>query len=358
MPCGALAIPFNLMSSFEAGTEPRKPAVPSMLDLVRLSATRMFPPGGVELYRQIALLTDMAPGLEVLDVASGRGVPLEYFVREFGITASGVDIDPAMVQQAEAWTRELGAGDRLQFQTGRSNALPYRDHVFDVSIGEIGLANHCRPEDAVEELVRVTKPGGFVVLVQLVWKAPVDSARRSVLSDHLGAHPLMVVEWKRLLRESAVEDVHVEDWSDEETAFRPTVVKPFPDFTELFSLPERLSILRRAWQRWGWRGVRAAIAREREVHRLLTNERILGLDLIRGRKVGGALVEVGSSAARSEARSHVAKDGSVAASVAALPHPAEHDDTDVQEETRRRGHDDTAGLPLFGSGRDARRRNG
>lgn len=335
------------MPLHDAGAEPLAPSVPSMLDLVRLSTRRLFPPGGVELYRQIALLTEMSPGLEVLDVAAGRGVPLEYFVREFGVTGSGVEVDPEMVDEADDWTRELGAGDRLQFQTGRSDRLPYRDEIFDVAIGEVGLANHCDPADAVRELVRVTKPGGFIVLVQLVWKAPVDEERRTVLSGHLGAHPLMVVEWKRLLREAGVEDVHVEDWSDEETSFRPTVVKPFPDFAELFSLPERLAILKRAWQRWGWRGVSSALARESEVHRLLTNERILGLDLLRGRKAGAQEERSGGDAAEERGR-----DDTVPASVAALPHPSEpmaRESSEAEDRT-----DDTAGLPLFGGERRGR----
>jgi ubiquinone/menaquinone biosynthesis C-methylase UbiE len=255
-----------------------------MLDLVRLSSRRLFPPGGIELFRQIAMLTDLSEGDEVLGVACGKGVSLEYFVREFGVSASGVEFDPLMVEQAEAAARELGLAGRLQVQSGRSDALPYRDEIFDMTLGEIGLASHCDPEAAVRELVRVTKPGGFVVLVQLVWKAPVDEARQRVLSEHLGARPLMVVQWKRLLAGACVEDVHTEDWSDAETSFRRGVTKPFPDFAELFSLAEKVGVLRRAWRRWGWRGVRAVLAREREVHRLLTHERILGLGLLRGRK--------------------------------------------------------------------------
>jgi SAM-dependent methyltransferase len=300
-----------------------------MLDLVRLSTRRLFPPGGRELYRQIALLTEMSPDHEVLDVASGKGVPLGYFVTEFGVMASGVDIDPAMVEAAETWSRAEGIAERLQFQTGRSDALPYRDEIFDLTIGEIGLSSHCSPKDAIRELVRVTKPGGFVVLVQLVWKAPVDEARRAVLSDHLGARPLMVVEWRRLLREAGVEDIHVEDWSDEETSFRATVVKPFPDFAELFTLGERLAILRRAWRRWGWRGVSSAIARESEVHKLLTNERVLGLDLLRGRRVGG------DPPSPSTPGDDDAEEGEVVVSLRSQP---------SEEETQA----DTTGLPLFG----------
>jgi SAM-dependent methyltransferase len=294
-----------------------------MLDLVRLSPRRLFPPGGIELFRQVAVLTDLSEGDEVLGVACGKGVVLEYFAREWGVLASGVEFDPLMVEQAEAAARELGLAGRLQFQQGRSDALPYRDAIFDVSIGQIGLANHCEPADAVRELVRVTKPGGFVVLVQLVWKAPVDEERRRVLSEHLGARPLMLVEWKRLLSEAGVIELHTEDWSDAQTSFRGGAVKPFPDFAELFTLPEKVGVLRRAWGRWGWRGVRAVLTREREVHHLLTNERILGLDLLRGRKAPGeATAHAGSG--RQEERESVP---------AAVAGPRE---------------EDTSGLPLFG----------
>ena len=280
------------MPSNEPSSAESPPSPPSMLDLIRLSPRRLFPPGGIELYRQIALLTEMSNDDEVLDVACGRGVSLEYFVSEFGVQGSGVDPDPALIELAEGRTRTLGIADRLQFQTGRPGALPYRDEIFDITVGEVGLASRCDPQTAVRELVRVTKPGGFVVLVQLVWKAPVDVDRQRVLAEHLGARPRMVVEWKRVLREAGVVDVHTEDWSDAQTAFRATVAKPFPDFAELFSVGEKVGIMRRAWRQWGWRGVWNAMMRERAVHQLLTQERILGLDLLRGRK-GAAIPPAG-----------------------------------------------------------------
>lgn len=334
------------MLSHEAASAASRPDVPSMLDLVRLSPRRLFPPGGVELYRQIALLTEMTAGDEVLGVACGKGVSLGYFVTEHGVTASGVDLDAAMVAEAERWSKEEGLVERLQFQTGRSDSLPYRDEIFDLVIGEIGLANHCDPAAAVAELVRVAKPGGFVVLLQLVWKAPVDEARRQVLSDHLGARPLMVVEWKRLLREAGVRDIQSENWSDQETSFRRTEVKPFPDFAELFSLGERLRILRRAWRRWGWRGVRASLARENEVHRLLTNERILGLDLIGGHKDGALVASGRQERAETPGASGTDAGPTPSPAVAALPHPADA----ASREAVDADEGDTAGLPLFSEG--------
>ncbi len=261
---------------------------PSMLDLIRLSSRSLFPPGGRALYRQIALLTDMQEGDEVLVAGCGSGVTVEYFVREFGVQACGADEDPVLVKRAEGRAREGGLQERAQFQHGPMASLPYRDGVFDIAVGELGVTANADPAQVIRELVRVTRPGGNIVLVQLVWKAPVEAERRLLLSRHLGARPVMLVELKRNLREAGVVRLHTEAWSDEKTAFRPQVKKPFPDFSELFSLPEKLGILRRAWRRWGWRGVRTVLSREREVHRLLTRERILGLDMIKGTKEGAS----------------------------------------------------------------------
>ena len=140
----------------------------------------------------------------------------------------------------------------------------------------------------------------LVLLVQPSWKAPVDAKRREVLSDHLGAKPLMLVEWKKLLLDGGLEQLHSEDWSDEGTAFRPQVSKPFPDFEELFTLREKLGILRRAWGRWGWKGVWTALAREQEVHNLLTRERILGLDLVKAVKPGPRVPDDGDEVTESD----------------------------------------------------------
>jgi len=259
-----------------------------MLDMVRLSPRPLFPPGGVDLYRQIALLSEMSEGAEVLAVAAGTGVTLEYFVREHGAHGSGVEPDGWVVAAAEARARAVGLAARIQFQKANPDSLPYRDEIFDVVVGELGFAAHCDPVDAVREMVRVTKPGGRIVLVRLVWKAPVDPARQTALTRRLGARPLMLVEWKRMLRDEGVVGVHIEDWSEAEASIRPRVDKPFPDFSEIFTTWEKLVILRRAWSRWGWRGIRWIMEREWEVHRLLSHERILGLVLLAGRKAAAA----------------------------------------------------------------------
>lgn len=279
------------MSTDTHGGAPADTKIPSMLDLVHLSRRPMFPPGGVDLCRQIALLTGMKEGGEVLVVPSGLAVTLEHFVQEYGVNGSGVEDDPVMLDRAENRLRTIGLLERAHVQPGEMDGLPFRDGIFDVVIAELGFTAKVSPEAAVAELVRVAKPGAAVVLIQPVWKAPVDPARRRILSEHLGCAPLMVVEWKRCLLEAGIEGLHTENWSDEETAFRPQITKPFPDFVELFTFGEKLGILGRARRRWGWAGVWTALARQREVHKLLTHERIIGLDLVMGMKRRAAKID-------------------------------------------------------------------
>jgi SAM-dependent methyltransferase len=265
---------------------PPREGGPSMLDLVRLSRETVFPPGGEDLYRRIAQLTDLVPENEVLDAACGRGVSTLYLARTFGVSGVGIDSDRVLVQEAYSRARDGDMEGRISFETAPLDDLPFKDGTFDVAIGEIGLAASADPARAVAELARVTRPHGCVVLVQLIWTGHVDPTRREILVRHLGARPMILVEWKQLLRDAGIVDLTVEDWSDAPSPFRPTAGggAPFPDFSEIFSLRERIAILFRAWRRWGWGGVKGAVLREREIHRLLTRERVLGLSMIKGTK--------------------------------------------------------------------------
>jgi SAM-dependent methyltransferase len=236
------------------------------------------------MYRKIALLTEMQVDLEVLDAACGRGISTIFLASMYGVQAFGVDPDPALVKEAESRARERGLTQRVQFDTALPDDLPYTDGTFDIAIGEVALATSFDPARAIRELVRVTRPMGSVVLVQLIWTGNVDAAARERLVEHLGARPMLLVEWKQLLRDAGVVELHVEDWSDYSAPFRPLVTGPFHDIANIFSLRQKLAILRRALRRWGWRGVRGAILREQEIHRLLARERVLGLTLIKGTK--------------------------------------------------------------------------
>jgi SAM-dependent methyltransferase len=267
--------------SAQAATHLRRTS-PSVLDLVRLSPEPVFPPGGEALYRQIALISDLAAGQEVLDSACGRGISSAFLAANYGVDVHGVDADPLLIEDAEQRARGTELDQRLHYQTTSLTDLPYRDGIFDLSIGEVGLGVAADPALAIAELARVTKPFGRVVLVQLIWTGNLPEEKREDLVHHLGARPMLLIEWKQLLRDAGVVELHVEDWSDHSSPYHSRSASPFHDMADIFTFKQKLEILRRAMKRWGWRGVRGAIVREQEIHRLLTRERVLGLTVIIG----------------------------------------------------------------------------
>jgi ubiquinone/menaquinone biosynthesis C-methylase UbiE len=261
-----------------------------MIDLLRLSRSRGFSSGDQQLYRQIAKLTGLSetevPN-SLIDVPCGRGAVANFFAKHYPADVAGVDPDPAAIEVAEQRARDEGVYSNVHYQNAPVDDLPYKDGVFDLTIGELGLASSADPLKAVAELGRVTRADGKVVLISLVWTGHVDEERRRILIQHIGAPPLLLVEWKQALRDADVVDLQVEDWSDQVFPFLIRG-RTFTQLAELFTLADKLAILWRAWRRWGWRGLKGAVAREYEIRSLLGQERTIGVTLIRGTKANGA----------------------------------------------------------------------
>lgn len=98
-------------------------------------------------------------GQAVLDVACGTGVVAITAARS-GATVSGLDLAPALIDEAKRSAALLGA--EIAFTTGDAEALPYPDGHFDVVLSQFGHMFAPRPEIALGEMLRVLKPGGRI----------------------------------------------------------------------------------------------------------------------------------------------------------------------------------------------------
>ncbi|MEJ2677746.1 MAG: methyltransferase domain-containing protein [Gemmatimonadota bacterium] len=251
---------------------------PSALELARLSARRALP-GSVDLYRQVARMFELDSDMEFLVVPGCRGLAARHLVELTGAGGAAVDPDEELVAAATALAKEGGLGERLHYDHAPLTELPYKDAVFDFTLGESALSS-ADPARAVAELARVTRPMGTIVLIQFVWLKKVTPARQDAIVHRLGVQPLLAMEWKQLLREAGVVDLHTEDWSAAAASLRqPAVLGTLAVFTSVLGT---LSVLPRAWRRWGWRGVATALSMGTELHRLLVDEKVLGVSLIKG----------------------------------------------------------------------------
>ena len=104
---------------------------------------------------------DVPAGCELLDVACGSGQVALWAARD-GVSVTGVDIAPNLVQRAQA--RADAEGLKARFIEGDAEALPFEDASFDVVTSLVGAMFAPRPELVARELLRVCSPGGTIAM--------------------------------------------------------------------------------------------------------------------------------------------------------------------------------------------------
>jgi ubiquinone/menaquinone biosynthesis C-methylase UbiE len=102
-------------------------------------------------------------GLQVLDLGCGDGTTAVP-AAQLGADVLGVDIASNLVAAGKARAEELGLAN-LSFQEGDATDLNELDHEsFDLVISVFGAMFAPKPFDVAKEMVRVTKPGGRIVM--------------------------------------------------------------------------------------------------------------------------------------------------------------------------------------------------
>lgn len=105
----------------------------------------------------------VGPGMRVLDLGCGDGTTA-IPAAQAGAQVLGVDIASNLVAAGNARATDLGLAN-ISFQEGDASALTdLADDSFDLVVSIFGAMFAPRPQDVANEMVRVTKSGGRIVM--------------------------------------------------------------------------------------------------------------------------------------------------------------------------------------------------
>jgi ubiquinone/menaquinone biosynthesis C-methylase UbiE len=134
-------------------------------------------------------LWSAAVGPRILEVGIGAGINLPY--HPAGAEVMGIDISPRMLDAAHRRAARLGV--RLNLALGDVQALPMASGSFDTVVGTFVFCSVPDPLAGLEELRRVLRPGGQLLLLEHVqscrsWLAPLLRRLDPLVVRLAGAH--------------------------------------------------------------------------------------------------------------------------------------------------------------------------
>ena len=166
--------------------------------------------GGIRATEELIELCHIDEGKYVLDVGCGVGVTPCYLAKRYGCRVVGVDISEKMIERSRERAKSEGVEARVEFRVADVQDLPFEDDLFDVVIGESVIAFPADKQRAVNECVRVTKPGGYVGLNESTWiKSLPPSELVEWASQDLGGNAEILTSdgWVGLLEGAGLRDV-------------------------------------------------------------------------------------------------------------------------------------------------------
>ena len=116
--------------------------------------------------RRAAIAATNSIGGRVLEVGVGTGISLPQYASNTRIF--GIDISAAMLRKAKTRVAELGLKNVEGLAVMDAEKLDFPDRSFDVVMAQYVVTAVANPEATLDELARVLRPGGEIILLSRV----------------------------------------------------------------------------------------------------------------------------------------------------------------------------------------------
>jgi ubiquinone/menaquinone biosynthesis C-methylase UbiE len=157
-----------------------------------------------EVLNRMVALAGLTTYDAMLDVACGPGLVICAFAPFVG-HATGIDLTPAMLEQARRLQAEKGLCN-ITWKEGDVTQLPYDEAEFAAVTSRYAFHHFVDPLKVLREMTRVTKAGGTILIVDSMPAAEKADAfnRMEKLRDPSHTRALPAEEWVRLFGEAGL----------------------------------------------------------------------------------------------------------------------------------------------------------
>jgi ubiquinone/menaquinone biosynthesis C-methylase UbiE/broad specificity phosphatase PhoE len=136
--------------------------------------------------RHLLNFAKLPPDLRILDIGTGIGLLPVMLAEDGAKSVVGIDVSPQMLEQAEylRLSRSTDASSRVSYRLAPAHALPFHEETFDAVTCRLVLNHARRPERLIREIVRVLRPGGVLILAELLSvDNPVKRATQNAIEE-------------------------------------------------------------------------------------------------------------------------------------------------------------------------------
>jgi ubiquinone/menaquinone biosynthesis C-methylase UbiE len=134
----------------------------------------------------VDLLAFRRPQGKILDVGTGTAlIPIEFCKQSPHGSITAVDAAHHMLKVAQANVDRAGLSSRIKLQHGDAKKMPFADGTFDAIMSNSIVHHIPDPENVLQEIARVVKPGGVVFLRDLM-RPNDDAAVKHLVRTYAG----------------------------------------------------------------------------------------------------------------------------------------------------------------------------
>lgn len=157
----------------------------------------------------------VGPGSLLLDSGCGMGGPAVRLAQEKGCNVIGITLSQNQVDIATQLAADNGVSELATFQKANMLAMPFEPNTFDAVWAFESLHHVPSRLEALQQILKVLKPGKPLVIADIISTAPMDDAERALMNSAFANYmPIFFDEYAGLLEQAGFEIEQLHDKPD------------------------------------------------------------------------------------------------------------------------------------------------